>query len=412
MTDMAASWISTRKAGMSRLAAFVPRAGRSYARLRNFDRGAGGHDHVSVLSPWIRHRLVTEREVIAAVLAEHSLKDAEKFIQEICWRTYWKGWLERHPAVWSEYQAEVNRLSADALDNPDLASRLEIARNGETGIDCFDSWVGELVRTGYLHNHARMWFASIWIFTLDLPWELGADLFLRHLIDGDPASNTLSWRWVAGLQTRGKIYLARPSNIDRYTEGRFPAVKGLVSHAVPPKASLPPVPLAAPGEADRDPVEGAGLLLTEEDLSPDFLTERGWRFASALAVQAARFRSPDDTSSMADEFARGGLSDALARVETRHRAAVIQAAEDIEGIVAWAKRQGLRCVVTPYVPVGPTADALAGLKKALQAEGFGFHSPMRMWDRRAWPACEAGVFRFWNKAGRHLAAESGPEMLL
>jgi deoxyribodipyrimidine photo-lyase len=66
--------------------------------------------------------------------------------------------------------------------------------------------VQELVETGYLHNHARMWFASIWIFTLRLPWELGADFFLRHLLDGDAASNTLSWRWVAGLHTKGKHY--------------------------------------------------------------------------------------------------------------------------------------------------------------------------------------------------------------
>ncbi len=74
---------------------------------------------------------------------------------------------------------------------------------------------------GYLHNHARMWFASIWIFTLRLPWVLGADFFMRHLCDGDPASNTLSWRWVAGLHTRGKTYLARASNIATYTGGRF-----------------------------------------------------------------------------------------------------------------------------------------------------------------------------------------------
>ena len=71
-----------------------------------------------------------------------------------------------------------------------------------------------------------MWFASIWIFTLRLPWALGADFFLRHLIDADAASNTLSWRWGAGLQTVGKTYLARTENIARYTNGRF-APRGL-----------------------------------------------------------------------------------------------------------------------------------------------------------------------------------------
>ncbi|MCK7502530.1 MAG: hypothetical protein MZW92_81430 [Comamonadaceae bacterium] len=88
-------------------------------------------------------------------------------------------------------------------------------------------------RRRLLHNHARLWFASLWIFTLELPWALGADFFLRHLLDGDPASNTLSWRWVVGLQTPGKIYLARADNIARFTAGRFPAVTGLATAARP-----------------------------------------------------------------------------------------------------------------------------------------------------------------------------------
>ena len=85
-----------------------------------------------------------------------------------------------------------------------LRRAFEGAVTGSTGIDGFDDWARELTHTGWLHNHARMWFAFIWIFTLELPWALGADFFLRHLVDGDPASNTLSWRWVAGLYTRAK----------------------------------------------------------------------------------------------------------------------------------------------------------------------------------------------------------------
>jgi deoxyribodipyrimidine photo-lyase len=94
------------------------------------------------------------------------------------------------------------------------------AVEGRTGIAAFDTFACDLVRHGYLHNHARMWFASIWIFTLKLDWELGADFFLRHLRDGDAASNTLSWRWVAGLHTKGKTYLARADNIARFTAHR------------------------------------------------------------------------------------------------------------------------------------------------------------------------------------------------
>ncbi len=86
-----------------------------------------------------------------------------------------------------------------------MRARWEQATTGRTGLACFDAWARELLDVGYLHNPARMWFASLWIFTLELPWALGADFFLRHLLDGDPASNTLSWRWVGGLQTPGKI---------------------------------------------------------------------------------------------------------------------------------------------------------------------------------------------------------------
>ena len=133
---------------------------------------------------------------------------AEKFLGETCWRTYWKGWLELRPGVWSDYRAEVRGLVDRSTTTGRSATGTRPPPPGGSGIGCVDAWAGELAEVGYLHNHARMWFASLWIFTLGLPWELGADFFLRHLLDGDPASNTLSWRWVAGLQTRGKTYLA------------------------------------------------------------------------------------------------------------------------------------------------------------------------------------------------------------
>ncbi|WP_404818261.1 FAD-binding domain-containing protein, partial [Roseobacter sinensis] len=215
------SFPPTRTAALERLSAFLPRAGRHYAARRNYDLGPGRHHGVSGLSPYLRCRLITEEEVLQAVLARHAPQAAEKFIQEVFWRTYWKGWLELRPGVWDEYRRDLRRQWDDVQTQAGLRDRWEAACTGDTGIACFDGWADELVNTGYLHNHARMWFASIWIFTLELPWELGADFFLRHLLDGDPASNTLGWRWVAGIQTVGKTYLARPDNIAKYTEGRF-----------------------------------------------------------------------------------------------------------------------------------------------------------------------------------------------
>ena len=187
-----------RSAGLAQLDMFLNKAGITYAKGRNFDLGPGRHHMVSRLSGHLRRRLVTEEEVISAVLGRHSFSSAEKFITEIYWRTYFKGWLEMRPSVWQQWLLDCANLPR--------TSALAQACSGQTGLDCFDAWTDELKNSGYLHNHARMWFASIWIFTLGLPWQQGAEFFMKYLRDGDPASNTLGWRWVAGLQTKGKAY--------------------------------------------------------------------------------------------------------------------------------------------------------------------------------------------------------------
>jgi len=194
------SWIPSRDAALAALEDFLPRAGRDYAETRNEDRGPSDRANVSGLSPWIRTRLLTESEVVSAVLKRHSFAAAEKYIQEVCWRTYWKGWLEARPSVWRDYLTEMPKARSAFMSTRHYQQAVE----ARTGIDCFDAFVRELVEAGYLHNHARMWFASIWIFTLQLPWVLGADFFMRHLLDGDAASNTFSWRWVAGLADGGQ----------------------------------------------------------------------------------------------------------------------------------------------------------------------------------------------------------------
>ena len=194
------NWPATQNAAWGKLAEFVPRAGRQYASNRNYDLGPTDRSNVSMLSPWIRHRTLTEERVTTAVLQKHGLHQAEKFIQEVIWRTYWKGWLEHHPTVWRSYIFALDVLHGELADNNALLKQYDAAVEGKTGIDCFDFWVAELRQHGWLHNHARMWFASIWIFTLNLPWQLGASFFYDHLLDGDPASNTLSWRWVAGYR--------------------------------------------------------------------------------------------------------------------------------------------------------------------------------------------------------------------
>ena len=199
---------------------------------------------------------MSEYELIRDVLSSHSYQRVEKFIQEIFWRIYWKGWLETRPSVWSDFvELPVNYRDKN----------LDAALAGQTGIQCFDSWVTELIKTNYLHNHARMWFASIWIFTLGLPWQLGARFFLEHLIDGDAASNTLSWRWVAGLQTKGKQYRASNQNIETYTKGRF---KGsLINQGPFPNIEYKNYPIVRTIPPFNETKQHDNLLIFENDLN-------------------------------------------------------------------------------------------------------------------------------------------------
>ena len=201
------------KTGISKLNYFIENNLQNYSRDRNYDYGPDNRNNISLLSPYISHRTLFEYDIVKSCLKKYKVDQVEKFIQEIFWRVYWKGWLELRPEVWTDF--------CDSYLSIEQSKFYKKALDGNTGIRCFDEWVNELKEYNYLHNHSRMWFASIWIFTLKLPWQLGAAFFMEHLYDGDPASNTLSWRWVAGIQTRGKHYLARSSNISKFTNQRF-----------------------------------------------------------------------------------------------------------------------------------------------------------------------------------------------
>jgi deoxyribodipyrimidine photo-lyase len=395
---------ATREEGLKRLDQFLPHAGKQYAARRNYDLGPGRHHAVSMLSPWIRHRLITEEEVVAAVLKRHSYTAAEKFVQEVFWRTYWKGWLERRPAVWQQYRAKT-AAAIDLIDaSSDLRSRYEAAISGRTGIEAFDAWASELIGTGFLHNHARMWFASIWIFTLHLPWVLGADFFLRHLLDGDPASNTLSWRWVAGLQTRGKTYLARPNNIERYTEGRFRPI-GLATQAIGLEGAIPPAPAPVPSGDAIDPSLPTALLLTEEDLYPETLLPKGLRPVGTMILNAANRRSPLPSANTVIEFTDAALSDAAERISYSPPIRLSTEAKNWMGEADdWAAQLGVRQIVMPYAPVGPAAESSQELEKLLNARGIRTKKIVRPWDARAWVHATRGYFPFREKIPALLAA--------
>ena len=158
---------------------FIEKYILDYSKLRNFEYGPQNRNNILLLSPYISHRVLFEFDIVKSVLKKYPYIKVEKFIQEIFWRLYWKGWLELRPNVWNDFISSVETIKTN--------QNYFDAINGNTDIKCFNEWVLELKENNYLHNHKRMWFASIWIFTLKLPWQLGAQFFLEHLLDGDAA---------------------------------------------------------------------------------------------------------------------------------------------------------------------------------------------------------------------------------
>lgn len=403
MTDFS----PTRTAALERLSAFLPKAGSTYAKRRNYDLGPDRHtEGVSTLSPYLRHRLITEAEVLEAVLARHSLKSAEKFVQEVYWRTYWKGWLEMRPGVWTAYRADLQRQLDRLKSEGGLRRMWQDACEGETGFEPFDFWAKELAQTGYLHNHARMWFASIWVFTLGLPWSLGADFFMRHLLDGDPASNTLSWRWVSGLQTKGKTYMAASSNISKYTEGRFGGIHGLAQEPRIPDAPADPermpIPLTQPVSKDLP----TALLVHSDDLAlADVLKSAPQVLGTGVLTDVSN-RSPLAIAPHVQEFATAAINDALNRWSDR---LAEQTFLSPDAVADWAKGLGAQQIVTPYAPAGPVADDLARIETASRSKGITLTRVRKDYDSAAWPHATHGFFRFKEKIPALLGAMRGIE---
>mgnify|MGYP001821099751 FL=1 len=389
---------ASRNAAFAALQQFLPRAGAEYSAQRNFDFGPDRRDNVSGLSAFIRHRLIHEGELLDATLQRHSLAAASKFVEEIFWRAYFKGWLEHHPTVWLDYRSVVQAQVESLEGNSSLGERYDRAIHARTGVDCFDAWVDELKSTGYLHNHARMWFASIWVYTLELPWQLGADFFFRYLVDGDPASNILSWRWVCGLHTKGKTYLARVSNIASYTGGRFNP-QGRLAHEARPlresrihaTRSLPPAQAVPAGAR-------FGLLVTEEDCSPESLSLRGVPSA-VLGAVTTNTRSPLPVGRLVRDFAMGAVADGVER-SARYFGLPAQSVHSDswdDALVAWARSNDLDTIATAYAPVGPVAERLASVRQTLARNRIELIQLRRAYDTCTWPHATKGYFKLKSR---------------
>ena len=192
----------TLAAAQARIAAVRPAA---YARTRNALDGA-----VSQLSPYITHGYFSLVDVLAGVASRHALNVQHKFVYELGWRAYFRHvWQHRGDGI---LQSLHEGLLPDAAYAHELPADI---RQACTGVPVVDEAVRTLYATGMLHNHARMWLASYVVHLRKVHWRVAADWLYGHLLDGDLASNHLSWQWVAGTGS-SKPYLFNADNVARY----------------------------------------------------------------------------------------------------------------------------------------------------------------------------------------------------
>ena len=386
------AFIPTREAGLKRLKEFAPLAGETYSNERNFDFSSTKKSSVSALSPWIKHRLITEEEVLIEILKYHSPHSAMKFIQEVFWRGYFKGWLEQHPTVWSHHNEKLIKEYTKLENNKFIKKSYMSAINGETGIECFDFWCEQLKSTGYLHNHVRMWFASIWVFTLKLPMELGADFFMLHLIDADAASNTLSWRWVSGLHTKGKAYAARASNIEKFTNGQFNPSGQLVEDISPLTENIDH-PLVSLPQLDKSIQKDAVLLVTEEDCSPETSLETKDLEVEILPLylekKYPRWIQPNNSVRFFSNTAVQNACQRLGHLGVEK----IDKTKWTDTILEASDRLGTKNIIIPKVPVGAVKSKLRKVKKNLAEHDIYIYEHYKNYDMYTWQHASKGFFK-------------------
>ena len=365
---------ASRAKAVEKLHNFTENNLSEYSKLRNFDFGPDKRSNISCLSPYITHGIINELEVIDKSLKKFSFSKNEKFIQEVLWRVYWKGWLELRPNVWSDYLIELNNLRDQFKSNQNYLDAIE----GKTDLECFNQWVNELKENNYLHNHTRMWFASIWIFTLELPWQLGAEFFMQNLYDGDAASNTLGWRWVAGIQTQGKHYLASEWNIKKFTNNRFQNIE--LNENAPPKISEKSYPLIKREFNNPQNIEEKNLLIFENHLSFEVTDFKENKFEKIYIVSNKNENRSIKLSEKLVKFKSLLIEDQKQRLKDK--------SIDCE-IIDITEIQNIENYYALYPTIGENLDYL-------NLNNIRLNFLYRNLDQLAWQFCNKGFFNFKN----------------
>ena len=365
---------ASRAKALDKLNNFVENNLSEYSKLRNFDYGPDNRSNISCLSPYITHGIINEKEVIKKSLDKFSFAKNEKFIQEVLWRTYWKGWLELRPSVWTDFLIELKKIKGDFQNNQNYKNAID----GKTNVECFNYWVNELKENNYLHNHTRMWFASIWIFTLNLPWQLGAEFFMQHLYDGDAASNTLGWRWVAGVQTQGKHYLASEWNIKKFTNNRFSNIK--LNENAPPKISEKKYSILKQDFTNPENIDQNNLIIFENNLCFETSDFHNNKFKKFYIISNKNENRCIKLSEKVLKFKSSLIQDQEQRFKNQ---SIDCEVIDISEIKKIEKAVGL------YPTIGENLDYL-------NSNTFKINFLYRELDQNSWQYCNKGFFNFKN----------------
>ena len=366
--------MTVRQHSIDKMTDWMPNAASSYQSSRNYD--LDGKQTTSRLSESISAGILSEMDVIDCAKRFNISMKNNKFIEEIFWRVYFRGYFETHPSVWKYYTKNLNSHFQK------LPKYYDIAVRGETEIECFNVWINQLKETGYLHNHTRMWFASIWIFTLDLPWELGADLFMRYLNDADEASNTLSWRWVAGLHTSKKPYVARASNIFKYTQKYNPQnklnpspepIREAIDHAFKPL------------ELDQTLPYSASLVMFD-----NFLDIKQLNLEDCALENFYVFEHSQETSRNIDREKARVRSEIVAEISNKiNLKPQFFNEQSIDGLFG-------QSLVTSYIFSGYFKDQISPLLNQIERNSNTTYL-LRNLDSLSWNFCKGGYFKLKTK---------------
>lgn len=176
----------------------------SYGKTRNYIDG-----DVSYLSPYISRGVISTRQVMEITLERgFQTSEIQKFLQELAWRDYWQLiWLSKGEQIFEDLRHPQPQVQLHEVPSALI--------NANTGIEAIDTAIEEFYQTGYLHNHVRMYIASIACNIGNAHWWAPSQWMYYHLLDGDLASNSLSWQWVAGSNSNKK-YFANQENINKY----------------------------------------------------------------------------------------------------------------------------------------------------------------------------------------------------